>query len=122
MNNESPADLIQRQLVAYNAKDVDGWLGTYAHDAEQFALHGERLAHGHAEMRARIHVRFSEPDLHAALISRIVMNNVVVDHELITRNFPDGIGTIEMLCVYEVVDGLIRKASFALGQARPVSP
>jgi len=45
------------------------------------------------------------------------MNHIVVDHEIITRNFPDGRGTIEMLCVYEVVNGLIQKASFAFGSA-----
>jgi len=64
MSAENAADLIQRQLVAYNAKDIDAWLGTYASNAEQFALHGERLAQGHAEMRARMLARFAEPDLH----------------------------------------------------------
>ena len=117
MSAENAADLIQRQLVAYNAKDIDAWLGTYASNAEQFALHGERLAQGHAEMRARMLARFAEPDLHADLISRTVMNLIVVDHEFISRNFPDGRGTIEMLCVYEVVNGLIQKASFAFGSA-----
>jgi hypothetical protein len=39
----------------------------------------------------------------------------VVDYERITRNFPEGKGTVEMLCVYEVADGLIQKATFALG-------
>lgn len=116
MANESPADLIQRQLDAYNAKDVSAWLSTYAPDAEQFSLHGERLAHGHDQMRTRIMLRFAEPDLHAKLISRTVMENIVVDHEIITRNFEQGIGTVEMLCVYEVQGGLIQKATFAVGQ------
>jgi len=88
---------------------------------EQFTLHGEQLAHGHAEIRSRIITRFLEPDLHARLISRTVMNNIVVDLEVITRNFQDGVGTVEMLCVYEVVDGLIQKASFAMGQPKPGS-
>jgi len=118
---ETPADVIQRQLNAYNSKDVEGWLATYAPDAEQFTLHGEQLAHGHAEIRSRIITRFLEPDLHARLISRTVMNNIVVDLEVITRNFQDGVGTVEMLCVYEVVDGLIQKASFAMGQPKPGS-
>jgi len=118
MPNLSPCSLIQRQLDAYNAKDVDGWLATYAPDAEQYALHSERLAHGHAELRTRIAARFAEPDLHARLLNRTAMGKVVVDLELITRNFPEGRGTMEMLCVYEVEDGLIRKASFALGQAK----
>jgi putative hydrolase of HD superfamily len=43
------------------------------------------------------------------------MGSIVVDHERVTRNFPEGKGTIEMLCVYEVIDGLIARASFAIG-------
>lgn len=46
----SPEDVVQRQLDAYNARDLDAWLRTYAPDAQQFALHGERLAAGHAEI------------------------------------------------------------------------
>ncbi len=111
-------NLIQRQLDAYNAKNIDALLATYATDAEQFTLHGELLARGHAQMRPRFLTRFAEPDLHARLLSRIVMGNIVTDHELITRNFPEGRGTVEMLCVYEVTNGLIQKASFAVGEKR----
>ena len=111
----TPRAVIQRQLDAYNAKDIDAWLATYSADAEQFELHGARLASGHAEMRERMAVRFSEPDLHAELLSRQVMGGVVVDHERITRTFPEGKGTVEMLCVYEVANGVITRASFALG-------
>lgn len=118
MSNEMPADVIQRQLNAYNSKNVERWLETYATDAEQYCLHGDLLAKGHADLRSRITSRFLEPDLHAKLLSRTVMNNIVVDLEIVTRNFPDGLGTIEMLCIYEVIDGLIQKASFAFGQAK----
>ncbi len=112
----SPEQVVQRQLDAYNAKDVGAWLATYHPDAEQFVLHGERLAHGHAELRRRIQPRFTEPNLHAKLLSRSVMGNVVIDHERITRNFPEGLGHIEMLCIYEVAGGVIVKASFAIGK------
>jgi hypothetical protein len=108
--------VIQAQLDAFNARDIDGLMATYAPDAEQYQLHGSVLARGHAEMRPRYLARFDEPDLHARLVSRTVMDNVVVDFEIITRNFPDGLGTLEMLCIYEVADGLIRKASFAAGR------
>ena len=111
----TPEQVVQQQLDAYNAKDVAAWLATYHPEAEQFALHGERLARGHAEMLARIQIRFAEPDLHAQLLSRTVMGNVVVDHERITRNFPEGRGHVEMLCIYEVAGGVIAKATFALG-------
>jgi putative hydrolase of HD superfamily len=113
-NTLSPTDLIQQQLDAYNAKDTEAWLACYTPDAQQYTLHGELLASGHAEMRAHITSRFSEPDLHAQLLNRTVMGNFVVDLELITRHFPEGKGSIEMLCIYEVMDGLIYKASFAL--------
>ncbi|TFW34191.1 nuclear transport factor 2 family protein [Massilia horti] len=115
MNNISPVAVVQAQLDAYNAKDIDALLDTYAPDAEQFTLHGERLAKGIDEMRPRFLARFEEPALHARLLSRIVMGNVVTDFELITRNFPEGEGTLEMLCIYEVVNGRIQRASFALG-------
>ena len=111
----SPETVVQRQLEAYNARDLSAWLATYAPDAEQFELHGSRLAAGHAQMRERMATRFTEPDLHAELLSRVVMGSIVVDDERVPRNFPEGKGTIEMLCAYEVVNGLIAKASFAFG-------
>lgn len=114
----TPLEVIQTQLAAYNAKDIDALLATYAADAEQFTLHGARLAKGHEEMRARFLIRFAEPDLYARLLSRTIMDNVVVDLELITRNFPEGVGTLEMLCIYEVTNGLIQKVSFAMGEKR----
>ena len=122
MENTSPLAVVQAQLDAFNAKDIDALMRTYAPDAEQFALHGERLAQGHEELRPRYLARFSEPDLHARLLSRNVMGNFVTDFELITRNFPEGLGTLEMLCVYEVIDGRIRRASFAPGAMTLLNP
>ena len=116
MPSRSPLAVVHRQFDAYNARDIEALLATYSEDAEQFMLHGPCLAKGHAAIRERFLLRFAEPDLQARLLSRQVMTDVVVDLELITRNFPEGRGTIEMLCIYEVVDGLIRKASFATGK------
>jgi hypothetical protein len=112
----SPLSVVQAQLDAYNVKDVEALLQTYASDAEQFTLHGELIARGHEQLRARFLARFAEPDLHAKLLSRIVVGNTVTDAELITRNFPEGRGTLEMLCIYEVIDGRIQRASFVAGE------
>jgi putative hydrolase of HD superfamily len=122
MEAASALAIVQAQLDAFNAKDIDALVRTYAPDAEQFALHGERLAQGHAELRPRYVARFTEPDLHARLLSRMVMGNIVTDLELITRNFPEGVGTVEMLCIYEVVDGRIQRASFAPGATTMLKP
>ena len=64
----------------------------------------------------RMVLRFAEPDLHAELLSRIVMGNLVVDHERVTSTFLEGRGTVEMICVYEVLGDLIQHATFALGR------
>jgi hypothetical protein len=117
-----PEQLIQRQLDCYNAKDLDGLLATYSHDVSHYDLHGNLLAKGRDELRKRFAVRFAEPDLHAKLVQRIVMGNVVTDYEIITRNFPSTDpdfphtrGTIEMLCIYEVENNEIVRATFATG-------
>ena len=113
----TPSQVIQAQ--AYNRKDLDAFLATYAEDAEQYILHGELLAKGRDTMRSRYAERFAEPDLHAQILSRSTIGNVVVDTELVTRNFPgEGLGSIEMICIYEVEDGQVRKASFVLGAKR----
>ncbi len=111
----SPEVVVQRQLDAYNAKDLYAWLSSYAPDARQFELGGKLLAQGRDEIRARAGSRFAEPDLHARLIRREVFGNVVIDHEDVTRTFPEGPGRVELVCVYVVESGLIQSASFAFG-------
>jgi len=112
---KTPLSVVQEQLDAYNAKDIEALLNTYAPDAEHYTLHGELLAKGHEQFRERFLARFAEPNLHARLVSRIVVGNVVTDAEVITRDFPEGPGTLEMLCIYEVMEGRIQKASFVAG-------
>jgi hypothetical protein len=116
-----PETVIQQQLDAYNARDLEGWLATYKDDAEQYLLHAGLLASGRDAIRKRMVDRFNDPALHAELVSRTVMDNVVVDHEFVTRTFPEGLVTVEMICVYEVYAGLIVKATFAIGQARSLN-
>lgn len=111
----SPGAVVQAQLDAFNARDLDALLATYAPNAQQYVLHGALLAQGHEVLRTRYAIRFAEPDLHARLVTRSCIGNMVVDLEIITRNFPEGVGTLEMLCVYEVVEGHIVRASFATG-------
>jgi putative hydrolase of HD superfamily len=118
MTTPSPLHVVQAQLDAFNAKNLDALLQTYAEDAEQFVLHGERLAQGREALRARYRERFAEPDLKATLLNRSVVGNVVTDLEIITRNFAEGVGTLTMLCIYEVTGGQIVKASFVSGEKR----
>jgi len=117
-DSDSPAAVVQRQLDAYNACDVDALLATYAPDARQYEYPATLLVTGHDAMRSRFAARFQEPDLHARLVQRVVMDNLVIDHEIVTRNFPEGKGALELVAVYEVVDGLIRSQVVKLGAKR----
>jgi hypothetical protein len=114
-NSPSPEIVIQRQLDAYNARDLDALLATYAEDARQFEHPGKLVGSGHVQIRERMAVRFQEPNLHARLIKRAVMGNVVIDHEDVTRTFPEGTGRVELVAIYEVREGKIRTASIVVG-------
>lgn len=112
----SPEAVIAGQLDAYNAKDIDTFLTFWAPNAQIFEHPAALMATGHAEIRARHEIRFQEPDLAANLLHRAVLGSKVIDHERVTRNFPEGLGTIEVGAVYEVKDGLIEKAWFVFGE------
>ena len=113
-----PAAVVQRQLDAYNARDVDALLATYADDAQTFEHPSKLLASGSVQLRERFRGRFQEPNLHAALIKRVVMGNIVVDHEKVTRTFPEGPGTLELLMIYDVQNGRIARAWSIVGTKR----
>lgn len=119
MNKLDAIGLVQRQLDAYNAKDVETLLAIYAEDAAITDLQGNLLRQGHAALRATFVERFAEPDLHARLLHRHAMAQadgswLVIDLESIRRNQP-GDGFVEMLCCYSVQGGRIVRASFASG-------
>lgn len=107
---EDPTDLIQRQLDAYNAKDLERLLATYADDAEHYEHPATLLAKGKAQLAERFSARFLEPNLHAKLLHRTVLGSKVVDHERITRTFPQGPGELDLVVIYEVSEGRIARA------------
>ncbi len=106
----TPAAVIQRQLDAYNAKDLDALVAIYADDAALYEHPDKLLARGTAALRERFAARFAEPHLHAALLHRIVAGDFVIDHERVTRDFPEGRGTLELTMIYEVKSGRIARA------------
>jgi hypothetical protein len=112
---DMPEHVVQRQLDAYNARDLDAWVCTYAPDARQFEYPDTLLARGREEIRSRAVSRFAEPNLHARLLRRVVLGEMVIDYESVTRTFPEGPGRIELICMYQVRAGAIVTASFVFG-------
>jgi hypothetical protein len=113
-----PAVVVQRQLDAYNAKDVDALMAIYADDAGLYEHPDKLLARGTAALRERFAARFQEPNLHAVLLHRIVAGDIVIDHERVTRTFPEGPGTIELVMIYEVKAGRIARAWTMAGEKK----
>jgi len=108
-------EVVQHQLDAYNARDLEALLAIYADDAQMFEHPATLLAAGTAQLRERFTARFREPNLHAHLLNRVVVGRFVVDFERVTRTFPEGPGTIELVMIYEVRNGRIARAWSIVG-------
>jgi hypothetical protein len=106
-----PALPVQRQLDAYNARDLDRFVACYAEDVQLFRPPApEPLLRGKAAMAAHYAAhRFNLPQLHAELVNRMVLGNKVIDHERITGVTPQ---PMEAAVVFEVNAGLIDKVWF----------
>jgi len=112
-----PTDIVQRQLDAYNARDIEAFLDVFSDTAEAGDLGAKTPAIvGKEQLRQRYGDLFARsPNLHSALVSRTALANVVVDHERITGR--DGSAEpYEVLAINEVRDGLIHRVFFVRNQ------
>ena len=114
----SPEAVVQQQLDAYNARDIEALVAIYAADAQMFEHPAKLLASGSAALRERFLGRFKEPNLYAQLLKRVVMGNTVIDHERVARTFAEGPGTVELMMIYEIQNGKIAKAWVIAGAAK----
>jgi len=107
----TPEDIVQRQLEAYNARDLARFLENYSEDIEIFRPPADIPAFSGKAALAEYYAaeRFNRVGLHATILGRMVLGNKVIDHERI-----DGVREkpFEVAAVYEVVDGVIRRAWF----------
>jgi putative hydrolase of HD superfamily len=118
MDRTAVEAVIAGQLAAYNARDIETFMAFWHEDAEIFEHPSTLLAAGVAEIRARHLIRFREPDLHGKLVARMSVGNLVVDREIVTRNFPEGLGTLDVIAIYEVEGSKIARAWFKMGTPR----
>jgi hypothetical protein len=100
--------VVQRQLDAYNAHDIEAFAATYSDEVEVYRMPSTApTTSGKLKLREFYqNSRFNLPKLHAEILHRSVVGNKVVDHERITglRDEP-----YETVVVYLVHDGLIHK-------------
>lgn len=103
--------VVERQFDAYNAQDLEAFCATYADDCIIAAHGGAVLQAGKAEIRARYAKTFADnPKNRAWSINRIVVGDVVIDHEKGERS-PEG-PFFEAAVIYTVKNGLIARVDF----------
>lgn len=106
---DSPADLAQRQLNAYNLRNIDAFLEPYANDVEVYQYPNTLQFKGKEMMRKNYAPMFDKtPNLHCELVGRMVHGNVVIDKERV--QFLDKI--VEAIVIYHIENGKIRKVYF----------
>jgi imidazolonepropionase-like amidohydrolase len=107
------ADVVQAQVNAYNAQDLDAFLSTYSDDAViAKAGSGEVQTSGKAAFRERYGTMFRKFPQNRARIAerRTEGDRVVLDHEIVTGRGPDKPDPWDVGWVrYEVDGGLIRR-------------
>ena len=109
----TPADVVQAQLDAYNAHDVAALVAIYADKAQQFQHPDVLLAEGGAQIAARFTNRFAASRPQARLLNRIACGKLVIDQEIVTSVTDQGTAEQELVATYEVVDGRIARAWFS---------
>lgn len=79
--------IVQAQLDAYNAQDIDAFMALFADDCVIADLNGAISHAGADAIRERYTQLFAQyPENHAKLVNRIIVGDVVVDHEDIARS------------------------------------
>jgi len=107
----SAADVVQRQVEAYNDRDLDRFVSAYSEtiaifrmpSAEPSILGKRQLTEFYATQR------FNLPGLRAEIVNRIVLGDKVIDHE---RVWGVRDGPIEVVAIYEVVGDRIERVWF----------
>jgi hypothetical protein len=97
-------DLVDRQVEAYNAHDLDSFLTCYSRDVTIRGSRGEILMSGIEAVRGEYRDWFAaHPDVHAEVASRVFSGAWVVDEERITMTG----AVMSALVCYHVADGVI---------------
>ncbi|WKN44597.1 nuclear transport factor 2 family protein [Tunicatimonas pelagia] len=109
---ETVEEIVQRQLDAYNARDIDAFMDTYADSIALYSFPNELRTKGKEAMRTTYSQLFERtPNLYAEIKNRIVIGNKVIDQEYVRA----GERFIDAVAIYEVADGKIVRVTFIRG-------
>jgi hypothetical protein len=108
----SPEQVIQKQVEAYNSRDIDTFVACHHKEVKlytfpetnPFAVGQHRIREIYAD------VFDMSPTLHTKILNRMSFGNTVIDHEIVTGR--KGIGHLELIAIYQVEADQIISARF----------
>ncbi len=107
--NPSPEYLVQQQLNAYNAHNLDAFLEPYAEDVELYEFPGKLIMKGKDAMRKDYEFLTKVPKLYCKVQKRIIQGNMVIDHEEVSGFGPKPLYAV---AIYVIEFGKISKVYF----------
>ena len=105
--------LVDQQLVAYNAGDIDAFLQPYSDSVAVYNFPDQLVERGKEAMRRSYNQLFKQyPDLHAEVVNRIVQDNVVIDQERATFTAEGEQVELSAIAIYTIKDQKISEVRF----------
>lgn len=107
---ETALALVQRQLNAYNSRNIEAFMEPYADDVEIYQFPDKLLSKGKEAMRKDYAFFNDLPDLHCEIKERIIQGNIIIDKESVT-----GVGStkpVEATAIYHIEGNKIKKVYF----------
>lgn len=113
--SQTPVELADQQLEAYNNRDIEAFLEPYSETVKIYR-NGKLAYEGKEKMRARYATMFENtPELHCKLLNRIALEDTVIDHEEVTGKG----GIVYAIAMYKIKNNKIEEVRF---EARKVVP
>jgi hypothetical protein len=110
LKKDSPEQIVQKQVEAYNRRDLEAFLATYSPDIKLYDFPGKETLSGLEAMRKSYSKLFADnPDLKADVLSRIVQGDTVIYQEEVTAK---GRRLFLGVAIYQVKDGKIAAVWF----------
>ncbi len=107
----TPEQIVQAQLEAYNAQDVEKFCEYFSEDVFAAGYLGDVICQGIEAWKQR-HVKiFAEfPNNTANLVHRIVLGETVIDHEDVSRG--NGDANFLVGCIYTIKNARITRVEY----------
>lgn len=104
-----PEDIVQKQIEAYNNKNLDTFLSFYSDEVKIYSYPNLLESEGKQAMKTNYASFFSSAKtLNCKIINRIIHNNKIIDQEEVTLNNQK----INVVTIYEIENNKIVKVTF----------